>query len=325
MAKIKYYYDTESCRYERIKVSKWDIFWNSLGFLAVSAILGLVMLLVYTVNFESPEEAQLRKENADLKFHFDLLDKDLVSAQQMLEFIQDRDDNIYRVMLGAEPIPSTIRGAGFGGSDRYRELNGLAQEDLIRSNYEELDLLKKQLYIQTKSYDEVVELAKRKEEMLSSMPAIQPVSNKELKWLTSGFGWRMDPIVRTRRRHPGVDYSMAIGSKVYATGDGVVARVETKFSGYGKQIEIDHGFGYKTKYAHLNGFEVKRGQKVKRGELIGYSGNSGRSTGPHLHYEVKVNGTKVNPVYYMFRDFTAEEYEEILRLASIENISQDSY
>ena len=325
MAKIKYYYDTESCRYERIKVTRWDIFWNSLGFLAVSAILGLVMLLVYTVNFESPEEAQLRKENADLKFHFDLLDKDLGSAQQMLEFIQDRDDNIYRVMLGAEPIPGTIRRAGFGGSDRYRELNGLSQEDLIRSNYEELDILKKQLYIQTKSYDEVVDLAKSKEEMLSSMPAIQPVSNKELKGLTSGFGWRMDPIVRTRRKHPGVDYSMSIGSKVYATGDGRVSRVETKFSGYGKSIIIDHGFGYKSRYAHLNGFEVKKGQRVKRGELIGYSGNSGRSTGPHLHYEVMVNGNKVNPVYYMFRDFTAEEYEEILRLASIENISQDSY
>ena len=325
MAKIKYYYHTESCRYERIKVTRWDIFWNSLGFLAVSAILGLVMLLVYTVNFESPEEAQLRKENADLKFHFDLLNKDLGSVQQMLEFIQDRDDNIYRVMLGSEPIPSTVRRAGFGGSDRYRELNGLSQEDLIRSNYEELDILKKQLYIQTKSYDEVVDLAKRKEEMLSSMPAIQPVSNKELKWLTSGFGSRIDPIVRTRRNHPGVDYSMSIGSKVYATGDGIVSRVETKFSGYGKQIVIDHGFGYKTRYAHLNGFEVRKGQRVKRGELIGYTGNTGKSTGPHLHYEVLVNGLAVNPVYYMFRDFTAEEYEEILRLASIENISQDSY
>ncbi len=325
MAKIKYYYDTESCRYERIKVTQWDILWNSLGFLAVSSVLGLVMLLIYTVNFESPEEAQLRKENADLKFHFDLLDKDLEDAKNMLSFIEDRDDNIYRVMLGAEPIPGNIRKSGFGGSDRYRELNGLSQEDLIRSTYEHLDLLKKQLYIQSKSYDEVVDLAKRKEEMLSSMPAIQPVSNKELKWLTSGFGYRIDPQLRTRRMHTGVDYSMPIGSHVYATGDGVIAKVETRFSGYGKQIEINHGFGYKTKYAHLNGFEVKKGQRIKRGELIGYSGNTGKSSGPHLHYEVMVNGAKVNPIHYMHRDLTAEEYEEILRLGSIENISQDSY
>lgn len=325
MAKIKYYYDTESCRYERIKVTRWDIFWNSLGFLAISAAVGLVMLLVYTVYFESSEEAQLRKENADLKFHFDLLAKDLVSVRQMLESIQDRDDNIYRVMLGADPIPSDIRKAGFGGSDRYRELSGLAQEKLIRSNYEQIGRLKKQLYIQTKSYDEVVDLAKRKEEMLSSMPAIQPVSNKELKWLTSGFGWRIDPIVRTRRHHSGVDYSIAVGTPVYATGDGVVSKVETKFNGYGKQIEINHGFGYQTKYAHLNGFKVVRGQKVKRGELIGYSGSTGKSTGAHLHYEVMVNSKKVNPIYYMYRDLTPEEYEEILRLGHIENIAQDSY
>ena len=323
MAKIKYYYDTESCRYERIKVTRWDILWNSLGFLAVSAILGLVMLLVYTVNFESPEEAHLRKENAELKFHFDLLDKDLVSLQQMLESIQDRDDNIYRVMLGAEPIPNSIRRAGFGGSDRYHELNGLSQEELIRTNYEELDILRKQMYIQTKSYDDVVGLAKRKEEMLASMPAIQPVSNKELKWLTSGFGWRIDPQLRTRRMHPGVDYSMPIGTKVYATGDGVVSRVETKFSGYGKQIVIDHGFGYKTRYAHLSGFKIRKGQRIKRGELIGYSGSTGKSTGPHLHYEVIVNGSVVNPVHYMYKDLTADDYEEILRLAAKEGMSQD--
>lgn len=325
MAKIKYYYDTESCRYERIKVTRWDIFWNSLGFLAVSAILGLVMLLIYTVNFESLEESQLRKENADLKFHLDLLDKDFANAQKMLGVLQERDANIYRVMLGAEPIPSSIRGAGFGGSDRYKELTGLSQEELIRSNYEELGMLKKQLYIQTKSYDEVVDLAKKKEGMLSSMPAIPPVSNKELKWLSSGFGWRIDPIYRTRRKHPGVDYSIAIGTKVYATGDGIISRVETRFSGYGKQIEIDHGFGFKTKYAHLNGFEVRKGQKVKRGELIGYSGSTGKSTGPHLHYEVMVNGTKTNPIHYMSKDLTNEDYEEILRLGSIENIPQDSY
>lgn len=325
MAKIKYYYDTESCRYERIRVSRWDIFWNTLGFLAVSLLLALGILWVYTSYFESPEEALLRKENADLKFHFELLEKDLSEAQQMLASLQDRDDNIYRVMLGAEPIPVDVRNAGFGGSDRYKELTNLSQEKLIRSNYEELDVLKKQLYIQTKSYDEVVRLAKRHEEMLAAMPAIQPVSNKELKWLTSGFGYRIDPIYRTRRMHTGVDYSVAIGTPIYATGDGVVSLVETKYSGYGKQIEIDHGFGFVTKYAHLSSFNVRKGQRVKRGEIIGFSGNSGKSTGPHLHYEVEVNRDKVNPIYYMSRDLSPDEYEEILKLASKDGFTSDSY
>ncbi len=325
MAKIKYYYDTESCRYERIRVSRWDIFWNTMGFLSVSMVLALVMLTIYTLNFESPEESLLRNENDELKFHYELIQKDLQDAQQMLASLQQRDDNIYRVMLGAEPIPTDVRSAGFGGSDRYKELTGLNQENLIRSNYEELDKLKKQLYIQTKSYDEVVSLAKRKEEMLASMPAIQPVSNEDLKWLTSGYGFRIDPILRTRRMHTGVDYSLPIGSPIYATGDGVISLIETTFGGYGKQIEIDHGFGFKTKYAHLHEFNVRKGQRVKRGELIGYSGNTGKSSGPHLHYEVMVNNQKMNPVYYMYRDLQPEEFEEILRLASIENIAQDSY
>jgi murein DD-endopeptidase MepM/ murein hydrolase activator NlpD len=296
-----------------------------MGFLAVSMVLALVMLTIYTLNFESPEESLLRNENDELKFHYELLQKDLQDAQQMLASLQQRDDNIYRVMLGAEPIPTDVRNAGFGGSDRYKDLTGLNQESLIRSNYEELDKLKKQLYIQTKSYDEVVSLAKRKEEMLASMPAIQPVSNDDLKYLTSGYGFRIDPILRTRRMHTGVDYSLPVGSPVYATGDGIISLVETRFGGYGKQIEVDHGFGFKTKYAHLQEFKVRKGQRVKRGELIGYSGNTGKSSGPHLHYEVMVNDQKMNPVYYMYRDLQPEEFEEILRLASIENIAQDSY
>ncbi len=325
MAKIKYYYDTESCRYERIKVTKWDIFWNTMGFFAVSLVIGVGIFFLMDRYFESPKQVAIQKENEELKFHLELLENDIEEAEKMLAVLQDRDDNLYRVMLGAEPIPSSIREAGFGGSDRYKELTGLSQEELIRDNYEELESLKKQLYIQTKSYDEVVDLAKVKEEILLAMPAIQPVSNKELKWLTSGYGWRIDPIYRNRRMHPGVDYSVSLGTPVYSTGDGTVERVETRYSGYGKQIVVNHGFGFKTRYAHLNGFNVRKGQKVKRGELIGFSGNSGKSTGPHLHYEVYVNGKHVNPMYYMSKDFTAEEYEEILRLASIENKAWDSY
>lgn len=327
MARIKYYYDTESCRYERIKVSVWDIILNSLGFLAVALILSLGIVWAYMAYFESPEEASLRKENEEMKYYYRLLSKQMEESNKMLTALQDRDDNIYRIIFGVEPIPQEIRKAGTGGSNRYKDLldKGLKQEELVVENYKKLDQLKRQMYIQTTSYDEIVDLARNKEKFLASLPAIQPVSNKQLKRLSSGFGYRIDPIHKVRRPHYGVDFSLPKGTPVYATGDGKVKKVRTSFSGYGKQIEIDHGFGYVTKYAHLDMFNVKKGQVVKRGDIIGFSGNSGKSTAPHLHYEVKKDGKPINPVYYFSKDISDEEFEEILRLASIENQALGSY
>ena len=317
MARIKYYYDTESCRYERIKVSTWDMIWNGLGFLTLALLLAGGLVYCYIVYFESPEEAQLRKENAELALYYELLSQEMEETNKMLATLQDRDDNIYRVIFGVDPIPSEIRNAGVGGSNRYLDLleKGLEEEKLIIDNHQRLDILKKQMYIQTKSYDVLMNEARQKEERLMSLPAIQPVSNEDLKRFSSGFGYRIDPIYKTRRMHEGVDFSLDVGTPVYATGNGTVSLTHSSISGYGKQIEIDHGFGYITKYAHLNMFAVKKGQKVKRGDLIGYSGNSGKSTAPHLHYEVKLNGKKVNPIHYFSTDLTPEEYEEILRLA----------
>ncbi|MBV6645720.1 MAG: M23 family metallopeptidase [Cyclobacteriaceae bacterium] len=327
MARIKYYYDTESCRYERIRVSTWDVIWNALGFLMVALVLAGGIVYVYIKYFESPEEAQLRKENAELHLYYDLLGQDLDEANKMLTSLQDRDDNIYRVIFGVEPIPGEIRTAGTGGTNRYKDITdkALEREEIVLNSYQRLDKLKKQMYIQTKSYDEIVKLARKKEEMLASLPAIQPVSNKDLKRLSSGFGYRIDPIYKTRRMHWGLDFSLPKGTPVYATGDGKVKFTRSSISGYGKQIEIDHGFGYITKYAHLDQFLVKKGQKIKRGDLIAYSGNSGKSTAPHLHYEVKLNGKKINPIHYFNKELSAKEYEEILRLASIENQALGSY
>lgn len=327
MARIKYYYDTESCRYERIKVSTWDIILNALGFLAVSIFVSIGIVWAYMTYFESPEEAMLRKENEEMTYYYDLLNKQMTEANKMLSALQDRDDNIYRVIFGVEPVAEEIRTAGAGGSNRYIDLldNDLEREKLIVENYEKLDILKRQMYIQTKSYDEIMNLARNKENFLASLPAIQPVSNKQLKRLSSGFGYRIDPIHKVRRPHNGVDFSLPKGTPVYATGDGVIKFTRKSFSGYGKQIEIDHGYGYVTKYAHLEMFNVKKGQKIKRGDLIAYSGNSGKSTAPHLHYEVKKDGVAINPVYYFSKDLTDEEFEEILRLASIENQALGSY
>lgn len=327
MARIKYYYDTDSCRYERIRVSTWDIIVNALGFLTLSLVLAGGIVYVYIKYFESPEEAQLRKENEELKIYYDLLAQDMRETNEMLSNLQERDDNIYRVIFGVDPIPEEIRSAGTGGANKYKDLmdQGLETEELIIDNFDRLERLKKQMYIQTKSYDEIIKMAKNKEERLAAIPAIQPVSNKDLKRLSSGFGYRIDPIHKVRRPHNGVDFSLPKGTPVYATGDGVVKFTRTSISGYGKQIEVDHGFGYVTKYAHLDMFNVKRGQKVKRGELIGYSGNTGKSTAPHLHYEVKKDGRPINPVHFFSEDLSPEEYEEILRLASIENQALGSY
>lgn len=327
MAKIKYYYDTESCRYERIRVSSWDIVLNLLGFLVVSAIIGVGIFIAADHYFESPTKASLRKENEELQLYYDLLRKDMDETSQMLSLLQDRDDDVYRIIYGVEPIPDEIRKAGIGGSKRYRDLleKGLEREELIVKNMERMDAMKKQMYIQTKSYDEIMSMAANKEEFLASLPAIQPVSNTELKRLASGFGFRIHPIYKVKKMHEGTDFSVKTGTPVYATGDGTIRWTKSAFGGYGKQIEINHGFGFRTKYAHLSEFRVKKGQKVKRGEIIGYSGNTGGSTAPHLHYEVILEGKKVNPVNYFYKDLSDDQYEEILRLSSIENQSMGRY
>lgn len=327
MARIKYYYDTESCRYERITVSTWDIILNSLGFLMVALLLAAGITWTYIYYFESPEEALLRKKLNQSEYYGEIQDKQLSEMEKMLLSLENRDDNIYRVIFGVEPVPDQIRNSGIGGTDRYKELleDGVDRESYLMQNSKKIDELKRKMVIQSKSYDEIIKLAKNKEEWLRAMPAIQPVSNKQLKRLSSGFGYRIDPIHKVRRPHNGIDFSLPKGTPVYATADGVVKVVKSSFTGYGKRIDIDHGFGYNTRYAHLDMFNVKRGQKVKRGDLIAYSGNSGKSTAPHLHYEVHKDGKPINPVYYFSKDLTDEEFEEILRLASKENQALGSY
>ncbi len=322
MARIKYYYDTETCKYERVKVSTWDVTLNFLGFFSVALILAIGILFGYSSYFDSPKEALLKKQNEELNFHYKLMKKEMDNANQMLTALQDRDDNIYRVIFEADPIAQSIRNAGVGGSDRYRHLTeaNLENEDLVINAYRKIDHLKKKMYIQTMSYDEIVNMATNKAALLASIPAIQPVSNKELKRLSSGFGTRIDPIYKVRKMHAGIDFSAPIGTPIYATGDGVIKVVKKTYAS-GNMIKLDHGFGYVTLYLHMDRFNVKKGQKVKRGEIIGYVGNTGKSTAPHLHYEVHKDGRRVNPVHYFFQDLQADEYEKILILASIENQS----
>jgi murein DD-endopeptidase MepM/ murein hydrolase activator NlpD len=322
MARIKYYYDTETCKYERIKVSKWDIFLNSLGIFTLSLVLAISILFIASTYFESPQVSLLKKENHELLIYYDGLQKDLSQMKGMVSSLQERDDNIYRVIFEADPIPSTIRQAGVGGTDRYRALREekLEREDLVVGTYGKIDNLKKQMYIQTKSYDDILQMAKNKADMLASIPSIQPIPNKDLKRLASGYGQRMHPILKVRRMHAGCDFSAPQGTPIYATGNGKIISARF-YKTSGNMVKIDHGYGYITKYFHLSKFAVKEGKKVKRGDIIGYVGNTGLSKAPHCHYEVWKNQRHINPINYFYNDVSDEEYEKLLELASVENES----
>jgi len=280
-------------------------------------------VMIFNHYFDSPKELSLKNENQELKLYYEFLEEEVLAINEMVADLQDRDDNLYRVIFESEPIPSTVRRAGFGGSERYKNIKqkGLKQEKIILSVMEKVDQLKRKLYVQSVSYDELSETALNKEEYWASIPAIQPIYNEDLNSLASGFGIRLHPILKVRKMHTGIDFSAPKGTPIYATGDGVIDLVQTEFGGYGKNIIIDHGFGFTTRYAHMNDFNVKRGQKVKRGDCIGYVGNTGSSTAPHVHYEIMKDGKHVNPVHYFFKDLDPSEYDRILELASRENQS----
>lgn len=322
MAKIKYYYDTETCKYERVKTKKTDIILNMLGLLALIAIMASFLVFFYMSYFESPKELMLKNELNELKYYYSQLNQEVETLDKTLKSLEHRDDNIYRVVLGAEPIDKAVRNAGVGGSERYADIRekDILHEDLIVNLFEKADKLKRKLYIESKSQDEVVNLAEKKEKLYAAIPAIQPI-NKKLVMVASGFGFRIHPIYKVKKMHTGMDFAAPIGTPIYATADGKIEEVSIKFSGYGKMVVIDHGFGYKTRYAHMHDFAVRSGQNVKRGELIGYVGDTGISTAPHLHYEVMMNGVLINPVHYFFNDLTPAEYEKIVELSSIENQS----
>ena len=323
MARIKYYYDTETCKYERVKTTTGDIILNSLGIISLTLAMAVGLLLLYSSYFESPKELLLKNEVKELEYYYENLSKEVQKLDDILSDMEHRDDNIYRAVLGAEPIEGSIRNAGVGGVDRYQDIKDLniIHGDLIVRMSENVDKLRRKVYIESKSLDEVVTLAEQKEKLFAAIPAIQPISNKQLYALASGYGRRIHPIYKVKKMHTGIDFSAAIGTPIYATADGVIDRVNVSFSGYGKTVEIDHGFGYRTRYAHMHGFAVSKGQKIKRGELIGYVGNTGLSTAPHLHYEVFINDRHVNPVHYFFNDLNPAEYEKIVELASVENQS----
>lgn len=316
MSKVKYKYNPKTLTYEKAELTLWDRVLKFFSYIGTGLVFAVFFLFIFYLFFDSPKEKRLKRENEQLKLNYTLLNNRVEDLSNVMANLEERDDNIYRVIFEAEPIPKSIRDAGFGGSNRYESLEGFENSQLIIQTTKRLDKLAKQMYIQSKSFDEVIEMAENKEKMLASIPAIQPVANKELKRMASGFGYRIDPHYKVRKFHAGMDFSAPTGTDVYATGDGTVKKTKKGLRGYGYHIIVDHGYGYETLYAHLSEIKVKPGSKVKRGEVIGAVGNTGKSMGPHLHYEVRKNGEAVNPINFYFNDLSPAEYEKMIELAS---------
>lgn len=325
MKKVKYYYDSENLAYRKIVTKKRKRFGYIALFLLSSGLFGVLgfVVLLNTPFFETPKDRLQAREIENLKLRYSILNKKMDQIDEVLKHVEERDNNLYRVYFNTSAIPEEQRKAGFGGVNRYKDLEGYNNSELVTSTTKRVDVLSKQLAIQSKSLDEILKLAKEKEKLLSAIPAIQPVKNEQLKQMASGFGYRSDPFTKVRKFHAGMDFSAKTGTPIYATGDGVVDRADNTASGYGNHIVIRHGFGYETLYGHLSKYKVRAGQRVKRGDVIGYVGSTGRSEAPHLHYEVHKNGEVVNPLNFYYGNISAAEFVVISKLANQENQSLD--
>ncbi len=312
MAKVKYYYDSDTLSYKKIENRKRDRFRRLLLFLVASALFGFIIMAILLQYIESPKEKVMRRELENLTLNYELLNKRMKQSQEILAELQVRDNNIYRVYFEANPIPDEQRKAGFGGVNRYKSLEGFEYSNLIADATKRMDVLYKQIYIQSKSLDEISVYAKDKEKLLAAMPAIQPISNEDLTRMASGYGWRLDPFTKERKFHKGMDFTAPQTTPVFATGNGVVQRADNLASGFGNHVRIDHGFEYMTIYAHLSKITARVGQRVKRGDIIGLVGSTGRSQAPHLHYEVWYKDEAINPINFYYGDLSPEEFQEML-------------
>lgn len=323
MAKAKFYYDPESLSYKPIKRNSKKKISITILYIFASLIMSVIGFFGFSAVLKSPSERAKIREIENLKTQYQLLDQRIYQASEVLSEIEMRDNNIYRVYFEAKPISDTVRRAIPKNIKKYQYLEGYNTSEMIIEASKKLDILSKRMVVQSQSLDEIVQLAKNKNQMLASIPAIQPVANKDLRHMASGYGMRIHPIYKTPRMHWGMDFSAPRGTKIYATGNGTVKVAKDEGGGYGKNVIINHGYGYETLYGHLSKFNVRPGQSVKRGDLIGFVGSSGTSTSPHLHYEVKKGSQKLNPVYFYHNDLSPAQYERMLHLSSQENQSLD--
>ena len=325
MSKVKYYYDPETLSYRPIEITNKKRISNVVLFILASFVFGLSSLLILLNSdwINTPAEISQKRALENYELQFEILNKKLNQIEAVVENIEERDNNIYRVYFEASSIPEEQRRAGFGGVNRYKNLEGYDNSDLIINTTKRLDVLSKQTVVQSRSLDEIERLAENKAELIEAIPSIQPIKNQDLTRMASGYGYRTDPFTKKRRFHYGMDFSARKGTPIYATGNGVVKRADNRSSGYGKHIRIDHGFGYISLYAHLSKYNVRRGQRVKRGDIIGYVGNTGRSVGPHLHYEIFKDKKKINPLNFYYGNLSQKEFDALLTQSRLENQSMD--
>ena len=323
MAKTKYFFNEKTLSYEEHKLTPGQKLFRFLMFLVSALALTVIFVFLLFTFFDSPKELMLKRDLSEYQLEYKIMNDRLVNMQKVMSELANRDDNIYRVIFEAEPIPMSIREAGIGGVDRYANLEGYSESKLLIETAKKMDKLTSEMYVQSKSFDQVFAMAKNKEKMLSSIPAIQPIRNIQLDRISSYFGYRVDPFYKVKKFHEGVDFAAPKGTPVHVTGDGRVIVERRSLGGYGNEIMVDNGFGYVTLYAHLSAFKVKKGQLVKRGQVIGLVGNTGKSTGPHLHYEVRKDGKAINPINFFFNDLTPAEYSKMLDLSKIPTQSMD--
>lgn len=322
MGKVKFYFNTKSLTYEKVQLKWTDRLFKLLSYLATGIVFAVATVLIAYNFIDSPKEKQLKRQIKSMQYEYDLLNSKMDEVQMVLNSMQERDDNIYRMIFESEPLPENMRSAGFGGIAKYREMEERGNPEMVIETAKRLDKISKAMVIQSKSFDKVVELAKNKKQLLACMPAIQPLQKNKVKHM-SGFGYRMHPIYKTQDFHPGIDFSAPLGTPIYATGDGTVTLADSRGDGYGIHVVINHGFGFQTLYGHMSKTKARVGQKVKRGEVIGYVGSTGLSTAPHVHYEIIKSGNKINPINYFYKDLSPAEYQALIERAEQSNQSFD--
>ena len=323
ISKTRYRFNPDTLVYEKVNFNLKQKLIKVLKYSASSIFFAIIIYSLFIFWVDSPKVKHLKKENNLLISQYTLLNNKIDEIDSVFKEINVKDDNIYRTIFGNDPLPITIREAGFGGVNRYRALEGYDNSELVLKTAKNADKLLSKMNVQEQSYEEIMQSAYLNIKKLRSIPAIQPIENKDLRRIASGFGMRLHPILRYRKMHQGMDFTAPRGTNVYATGYGVVKKVTYSRRGYGNCIIIDHGFGYETVYAHLKKILIEKGDKVKRGETIGLVGSSGFSTGPHLHYEIHRDGIPVNPVNYYFNDLSPEQFCEVKRMSEADIIPFD--
>jgi murein DD-endopeptidase MepM/ murein hydrolase activator NlpD len=323
MKKIKYYYNTHTLRYEKLVTPLRVKLLRIFSFIAVALFTSAIISYFAFQFVGSPAEKILRQQNESLKDNYAELNSKLKQLQQQMTELEKRDNNVYRSIFEATPIPDSARTKEMEKQLEIAKVEGMEDQEMIASIYTSVANLGSRIHAQKTSYDEIIKLVNNKEQLLSATPAIQPVSNKDLDRIASGYGYRIDPIYKTIKMHAGLDFTAPQGTPIYATADGVVKSAGFSEGGYGNHVIINHGYGYESLYGHMVRVKARAGRKVKRGDIIGYVGSTGKSTGPHCHYEVHKNGQKLDPVYFFYNDLSPQQFDEMLKRAKASNQSLD--